>query len=130
MPNDDYIYNFDISPYTIDQNTIVGVPTIFTANVLADPLIEQKQTGIDQFAKSDFKVFPNPTDGNFFIESEGKNIEKATIYDLQGKVVFTYDFDSISSRRRVNVNLDISGIYFIELIVDGKISRSKLVFNN
>jgi hypothetical protein len=129
-PNANYVYNFDISPYTIDQNSIVGVPTIFKAIVLANPQIEQKHTGIEQITKSDFKVFPNPTNGNFYINVDGGNIEKASIYDLQGKLINTSCFDSISSRRQVNIDLKLNGIYFIEVIIDGKISRTKMVFNN
>lgn len=67
-------------------------------------------------------LFPNPTKGIFNIKTNQK-IEKAKIYDISGKI--------IQNLFPLNSKIDVSkledGIYFIEILSDGKIQRKKFV---
>ena len=66
---------------------------------------------IDDNQLNTFSYYPNPADEFIYIQSNNTNIDRATIYDLNGRII---------SNRRVNNNLlnvdDLSkGIYFIEV---------------
>ena len=72
--------------------------------------------------RNNLVLFPNPTKGIFNIKTNQK-IEKAKIYDISGKI--------IQNLFPLNSKIDVSkledGIYFIEILSDGKIQRKKFV---
>ncbi len=66
---------------------------------------------IDDNQFNTFSYYPNPVDEFIYIQSDNTNIDRVTIYDLNGRII---------SNRRVNNNFlnvdDLSkGIYFIEI---------------
>ena len=66
---------------------------------------------IDDNQFNTFSYYPNPADEFIYIQSDNTNIDRVTIYDLNGRII---------SNRRVSNNLlnvdDLSkGIYFIEI---------------
>ena len=78
-----------------------------------------------------FTLFPNPASDYVELEFDGSSMEKAsiTLYTTDGKLLFQQDAAS-EFKSSSRVTLDISdyamGIYFVELIVDGKIMIKKL----
>lgn len=69
------------------------------------------------FNSNNIKVYPNPSNGNFFIKSKdlGGNA-KVTIYDMNGRVVHTSGFNVLTgeSTNEFNVNLT-KGIYLLKV---------------
>ena len=45
-------------------------------------------TGVREFAKASFNVYPNPTQGVFSIDAD-VNIETITLYNMLGEVMYT-----------------------------------------
>ncbi len=74
-----------------------------------------------------FRIYPNPCSTSFKIENSG-TIDSINIYDLQGKLCFK-STTSINENTISLTNDLPSGIYIIELLGNGKISREKLVVN-
>jgi len=69
------------------------------------------------FNSNNIKVYPNPSNGNFFIKSKdlGGNA-KVAIYDMNGRVVHTSGFNVLTgeSTNEFNVNLT-KGVYLLKV---------------
>ncbi len=60
------------------------------------------------FEKSNFVIAPNPTYG--FVKINGKNIQKVTVKDLQGKILFTQNYP-VSDAIDLDLSLFQNGVY-------------------
>lgn len=72
---------------------------------------------------STVSIFPNPSSGEFVIQSPESIIESIKVYDIMGNLVS----QRISGSKSEILKLDDSGMYFIRAEVNGRISSSKLV---
>ena len=131
--NDFYIDIPNNNNYTLNINLYSSWnETTCTYNVLEDTVTLNFTTPINgtislaaiesQNKNHNLVLFPNPTKGIFNIKTNQK-IEKAKIYDISGKI--------IQNLFPLNSKIDVSkledGIYFIEILSDGKIQRKKFV---
>jgi len=86
--------------------------------------------GIDDRDQQEFEIFPNPTSGAFNIFFE-RNLDKAgiRIIDLQGGSVFSSQLN-INGKASALQDPDLKpGLYLVEVQMDGKNYRRKLVVN-
>jgi len=81
---------------------------------------EECELGLEGTAQINFTIYPNPTQDVLNIESQ-LPIETLKIYNLQGQLIKE---DSNSS---VDVSQLTTGLYFIQLSVDGKTSTKKFI---
>jgi len=77
-------------------------------------------------------VFPNPTNGNFTINVKSENANsnnQLTIYNLVGKVILKKNLENTSGNFTDKVDLSTypNGMYFVEVLIDGKKTTSKLI---
>ncbi len=76
-------------------------------------------TNIEQSGSySDFSLYPNPNDGQFFIDlkSEYQNVE-VTVKDIAGRIITRNQHSSVSA---IPMKIDVStGIYFVKIQADG-----------
>ena len=84
-----------------------------------------KPNSVDDFYKSDIKIYPNPAKDKLFIECENFKSISIKIYDILGKEVLTQISD-------INTEINLShlpqGIYTVFVFSDGKeIENSKIV---
>ena len=111
-------YNVSV---TVQHNTCVKAATK-TITILDN-------TGIKDFnaEKTDFKLFPNPTDNSFFIEAyiaaDNKGIIK--IYGLKGELLKELVLKKGSNKTMVHTSGWRNGIYICNLIINGKIIKSE-----
>ena len=71
------------------------------------------------------KIYPNPSSGNFNIEiDENLMGVKATIYNLLGQKIKTFDLKSTTTNQYLN-----KGIYLLEIEKEGIKSTKKLIIN-
>jgi len=70
------------------------------------------------------KIFPNPTKGILNIEANGLIMEDITILNLQGIVL-----KNTSNKNEIDVSNLTTGIYFIQLSVEGKTITKKFIKN-
>ena len=72
-------------------------------------------------------IYPNPSSGNFIIESRGKNQEsRIRIYNVLGEVVF----QTTNNKQQTTIDLtdEAKGIYFVQITTtDHKIINKKIV---
>ncbi len=75
-----------------------------------------------QFENNVF-VYPNPSSGNFSIQSLAINIESIEVYNALGEKILVQTINN----KITDFNIDIDGIYFIKINVAGKIITKKLI---
>ncbi len=68
-----------------------------------------------------FKLFPNPTTGKIFLNSE-VDIKKATVLDINGRVLL--DLDVTNKNQEIDVSVLKSGMYVLTIITDQNEQRS------
>ena len=128
-PNLNYNYIFDIAPYVNHLDSSEGPATVFKTIVLADPLIDNKNTAIAKVEKEGFSVFPNPTNGDFVLQSNDRNIESVKIANLSGQLIFEENFTGFSKRQNVSLSGVENGIYLIQVHSNNKIETKKIVIS-
>jgi subtilisin-like proprotein convertase family protein len=76
----------------------------------------------------DIKVYPNPSDGNFFIKSQNiKGEVKVTLFDSSGRLVYSSAYQSEGNNtRELNVNIP-KGVYVISISSSKGVYNSKLI---
>ncbi|KXH81456.1 reprolysin-like metallopeptidase [Chryseobacterium kwangjuense] len=76
----------------------------------------------------DIKIYPNPSDGNFFIKSRNlKGEVKMGMYDASGKLVFSSAYQSeTNSTKAFNVNVP-KGVYVISITSSKGAYNTKLI---
>ncbi len=101
-------------------------------NSLEKQLVALNITGTENVLKSDFMIYPNPTQGEFTITGVLDNIKPTTItvFDTIGKTVYT----SLIYKNDVTKTIDLQflkqGVYLINLISDDfKYSPQKLMIH-
>lgn len=84
----------------------------------------------EKFAKPDFIIYPNPTDGlvNFDFDDNLKIGSEITIFDVSGRLLKVYDFN-ISHNNSLNFSELSSGTYFINLEINDKPITKKIFVN-
>ncbi len=81
---------------------------------------------VNNFEKDNFKLYPNPSGGTFYIQREGNNEMQISVFDITGKMV--YRKNGISDNF-YEINLDnlVKGIYFIKAIQDNRQITKRLI---
>jgi hypothetical protein len=110
--------------YWVDVTNSQNCTTRDSITVTVDPCLLQFNSDI-----SEFSVYPNPTNGDFFIES---NITKEDItmelLDVQGKLILKKVIKPIE-RERIQVDYFDSGIYTLKLFGSDKLSTFRIALS-
>lgn len=80
--------------------------------------------------KSIFRIFPNPSNGQFTLETNQKSPPATlTIYNINGMKIYTSVLPELPSGYRHNINLYQypKGVYYIQMIMDNEIQIEKLI---
>lgn len=86
--------------------------------------ISTLSTSKNQLEK-EFKIYPNPSNGNFSIEIDQDLIgSKASIYNLLGQKVKDFDLKTFTTNQTLN-----KGIYLLEIEKEGARTTKKLIVN-
>lgn len=88
--------------------------------------------GVNEVENSyELSVYPNPANTNATVSFSLNNEANVSINvtDLSGKVVYTNALGTVNGTQSVNVNTDAlnSGVYMVNVTVDGNVSTQKLV---
>ena len=78
-------------------------------------------------ANHDFIVSPNPANGYFNLRMSNTNNATVKVHNTVGQVVITRNFDTTSINERFDISDLNKGIYFVEVINNGKSKIKKLV---
>jgi Secretion system C-terminal sorting domain len=91
--------------------------------------------GINEIEKiSNFKIYPNPSNGNevtieYNATRGNGNFTSIEIVDITGKAVNTYNYKNLAIgnfKQQLDVTNLSNGLYFVNIISDGKIASNKL----
>ncbi|PCI93228.1 MAG: hypothetical protein COB15_16780, partial [Flavobacteriales bacterium] len=81
--------------------------------------------GIEESNLSNLSLYPNPTTGQLSITLNEVNSGSLKVFNSLGKVVLEDKFESV---RELNISLDeLSGLYFLQLEVDGEVITKKII---
>ena len=81
--------------------------------------------GINNALVEEFKIYPNPSNGNFNIEiDENLMGAKTTVYNLLGQKIKDFSLKSSTTNQFLN-----KGIYLLEIEKDGNKTTKKLIVN-
>ncbi len=85
-------------------------------------------TGIDASAESGFQVYPNPSNGDFVLETTVEDgMAQLNVVDVAGRMVYKETFVANGAARR-NISLDVtSGTYTLQLITSQGVYSQRLV---
>ena len=80
-----------------------------------------------------FKVYPNPTAGEFHIRFRGRSkLTKIRLYDITGKTIYSENINKINQLNYTK-DLDLSnfksGIYILQMIDNEKVISKKIILN-
>ena len=81
--------------------------------------------GITETVFDKIIVYPNPTQGEIHIDNS--IFEKATVYDVLGKLIKTARFANNSNHNTINLAGSLSGIYYIYLESEGTTIVKKII---
>ena len=78
---------------------------------------------IEESNELNVSVFPNPTNGVFYVQINDVNIQEAflTIQDQNGKILYE-DKTSSNEKKQINLNNYSMGMYFLKIENNKKIS--------
>ena len=104
-----------------DTNGCIASDSIFVENI----------TGISYTSNElTFEVYPNPSNGQFFINAnfvEKQNVV-VDILDINGKVVYSNSFDNVDViRQNIDIKQYAKGVYYIRLSNESFIHQEKIV---
>jgi len=115
------IFNFENGTYTYNVTSVYGNEegqiTVNGAPLTEVVLID----GLDEFTANNIKVYPNPSQGNFFIEMgelNGSNGD-VTVYNLTGNVVYTSNVRDIKNNK-IDLSAQQAGSYILQIRIDDK----------
>ncbi|MBR1992508.1 MAG: choice-of-anchor J domain-containing protein [Bacteroidales bacterium] len=119
--------------YFVDNSAESGrmyaytVQSICVGEESAQSIPAYGSVGISQYAASDVKVYPNPTNGKIFIE--GRNIQKIEVIDMSGRVVRATENNSVTDRIEMDLSGFASGMYLFRIVENDNVMMLKVSKN-
>ncbi|MCF8273861.1 MAG: T9SS type A sorting domain-containing protein [Flavobacteriaceae bacterium] len=82
----------------------------------------------DEILKDAVKMYPNPTNGVFYISNELYiNLKKAVIFDIRGRQISEFDISGTSKTKQINLTGFSKGMYLVNIHSDDAFVTKKLV---
>jgi hypothetical protein len=121
LPNGNYIYEVSASGYSKkSDDLIVNSSTI-------DISVEFTSTAIEELDKYGITIYPNPSNGKFYIRCEEMFDEGIiSIIDISGRIVYTEKLIG-NNDNLINISDQSNGMYLIRLNLEEKIIEGKIL---
>jgi hypothetical protein len=90
-------------------------------------------SSVDEYLEANIPtlfVYPNPSDGSFYLDINlnGKKNGKVEIYDMMGKLTYTYPLNDFDNEIiRADLSTFSSGVYFVTLLAGSESISKKIV---
>lgn len=112
-------------PYSVMVTGANGCTATDVVNVTVDLC-----TGITEVnGSADFIIYPNPSQGQFTIETPSLTKDVAfEMTDIQGRVVYKEKISDFTSKT-ITLNDPAPGLYFLKIMVEGNITIKKININ-
>ena len=97
-----------------------------------DPMIDYAgdcSLGVeDDILKDGVKIYPNPSNGTFYVKNDlNFNLQKATIYDMSGRLIFEMNLSGASESSAINLTGMAKGMYLVHIHSDNAFVTKKLI---
>jgi len=79
-------------------------------------------TGITNISTTDVNIYPSPTTGQLFIQTNNLQPQTISIYDINGRIIYSLPF-----KPEIDISRLSSGIYFVEVNSVAGVMRKRLV---
>jgi len=126
--NDSIIISFpEKGKYTISA-TPLNTCSIGTSRKYEITVLDSLQTKVENKIIKDIAVYPNPFSDNLkiILPDGANNNTKLIIYDLQGKVIITEEYEKEINEINLNLSKIKEGLYVLKIIQSNYISTKKL----
>jgi len=82
--------------------------------------------GVDEEENTSFQIYPNPNNGDVFLNGISKRANLVRIYAMDGTLITE---EKVSGQKQISISSELNnGIYLVELIGEmGKISEKKMI---
>jgi hypothetical protein len=80
----------------------------------------------DFTAEIETNMYPNPTDALVTVESASQ-LQNITIYDIQGRIVYTEKYTDNSLKSTIDVSTFVKGVYLVKLLTTKGQVTKKLI---
>ncbi len=113
----------------LNTRIIANTPVILTVEY-QDSLRTLDVSNDKKVHVDDFKIYPNPSPSEAFIEFDLSENQKVSleIYDSEGKLIHTTPEKMMQGNCKIPVNYQKSGIYLLKLQIGTKFTSSKIIF--
>ncbi|MEP3837421.1 MAG: T9SS type A sorting domain-containing protein [Algibacter sp.] len=118
-----YFSNLGVDISDANQFKVEGNGTVFLDNLY----FSKANLSVNDLSTSSFKLFPNPSQQNWNIESQKGQIQSITVYNVVGKQVLA--FTPNASKAIVNGSVLTPGLYFVIIKTESGIGNIKLIKN-
>jgi hypothetical protein len=89
---------------------------------------ENNELSTQENQANQLQLFPNPADNSITLKLTNQPIERITVFDLQGRIVYLHELESSSNRFDIVLGSFNSGLYIVQVeSIDGIVSSSKFV---
>ena len=89
---------------------------------------ENNELSTQENQANELQLFPNPADNSITLKLTNQPIERITVFDLQGRIVYLHELESSSNRFDIDLGSFNSGLYIVQVeSIDGIVSSSKFV---
>ena len=78
-------------------------------------------------AKTDFRLYPNPANGSFIVETTATEKQLLQVFDITGKLMLTQNIQN--SQTTIDAGNLASGIYIVSLKGTGATTNEKIGYN-
>lgn len=116
-------------------NSNASIPIIYSRNssqtfgqhgIKGSLTLTRSALGVEDFSLNAAKVYPNPSNGNFIVNSISA-VKKLHVYSQVGVFIKTIEFEGNSNQVEVNLKGLASGVYLIELQNDADKAWKKII---
>ncbi|WAC01192.1 T9SS type A sorting domain-containing protein [Lacinutrix neustonica] len=115
-------YRYNLSAFATESNMMFRFvfhsdQAVAQEGVIVDNLvIAGNVLGVDEFATSNFSIFPNPSKGVFNIKTETNEAFDIEIYDVSGKIILKHTNVTPNNKQYALNMADYSaGMYFLSI---------------
>ncbi|MDC3338110.1 fibronectin type III domain-containing protein, partial [Flavobacteriales bacterium] len=105
-----------------------GTGIQYWSDIAIDDFEVREATGIYEQSSSNFSVYPNPSNGSFFVRNNGAtNQYTIKVTDVNGKLIYT-EAKTMNGYEAVNIDLEVeTGVYLLSVSSKDSINTYRLI---
>jgi len=110
-----------ITNYTANSTVTATFANVSVTGGVTRPVITDSGNLFDEPLVADFNILPNPTTGEIefdFSSYSNRNLQ-IVMYNLQGKMLHSFKYESVNNKENIDLSDFNSGMYLIKVKSEG-----------